>query len=86
MQESIELKLFVKRFLIKGDCQMILEVDQLDMRINQLKEELIQIAGETGLNSSHTLCCSQELDQLIILKMKNQKRKMKRDGCDRSKA
>ncbi|MCQ6275500.1 aspartyl-phosphate phosphatase Spo0E family protein [Bacillus sp. V3B] len=54
-------------------CHRHLEVDLLDIRINELKEELIQVAGAAGLNSPDTLRCSQELDQLIIFKMKNLK-------------
>jgi stage 0 sporulation regulatory protein len=58
---------------------MHLELDRLGVRINELKEELIQIAEATGLNSLSTLYCSQELDQLIILKMKYLREKMKND-------
>ena len=57
----------------KGVCRMreCLEHELLDMKINKLKEELTQIAGATGINSSDTLNISQELDQLIIFKLKN---------------
>ena len=50
------------------DC---LKENLLDMKINELKQELIQIAGATGINSPDTLNISQELDQLIIFKLKN---------------
>ena len=42
------------------------EIDQLHVQIQQLRQELILIVGETGLNSEDTLKCSQELDELII--------------------
>ena len=48
-----------------------LEEDLLDMKINKLKEELTQIVEATGINSSDTLNISQELDQLIIFKLKS---------------
>ncbi|WP_338450656.1 Spo0E family sporulation regulatory protein-aspartic acid phosphatase [Niallia oryzisoli] len=50
------------------DC---LKENLLDMKINELKQELVQIAGETGINSSDTLNISKKLDQLIIFKLKN---------------
>ena len=46
-----------------------LEEDLLDMKVNKLKEELIQIAGATGINSHDTLNISHELDQLILFKL-----------------
>ncbi len=52
---------------------MFIEGDQLEDRINNLREELIHIAEKTGLNSYETLCVSQELDQLIILKIKDKR-------------
>lgn len=45
---------------------MVLEMDRLSIRIQQLKKELSQTVEETGLNSQETLKCSQKLDQLII--------------------
>nr|WP_295975223.1 aspartyl-phosphate phosphatase Spo0E family protein [uncultured Bacillus sp.] len=47
----------------------LIDVDELDLecKINQLKRELIRIAGEKGLNSPDTIYCSQQLDQLITL-------------------
>ncbi|HVH96683.1 MAG TPA: Spo0E family sporulation regulatory protein-aspartic acid phosphatase [Bacillus sp. (in: firmicutes)] len=51
----------------------LIEIDELEDRINQLKKELIQIADETGLNSNDTIRYSQKLDELI---MRYQKLKM----------
>lgn len=48
-------------------------IDNLEERINQLKEDLIQIVEATGLNSPETLYCSQKLDQLITTYQKNHK-------------
>lgn len=58
---------------------MYLETDLFDVdgRINELREELIQISEETGFNSLETLWCSLELDQLIILKIRNSIKKIK---------
>ena len=41
------------------------EVGELEYKINQMREALILIAAETGLNSDETLCYSQKLDELI---------------------
>ena len=53
----------------------LIEIDELDDRINQLKKELMQIAEETGLNSNDTIRYSQKLDELITryqkIKMNN---------------
>ena len=49
------------------------EVSELEHKINQMRETLILIAIETGLNSEDTLCYSQKLDELIA---KYQKLKM----------
>jgi stage 0 sporulation regulatory protein len=46
---------------------MFIEIDQLEDRINQLKQELVQIVKETGLSSHDSLCCSQNLDQYITI-------------------
>ena len=43
----------------------LIEIDELDDRINQLKKELMQIAEETGLNSNDTIRYSQKFDELI---------------------
>ncbi|MCQ6275445.1 aspartyl-phosphate phosphatase Spo0E family protein [Bacillus sp. V3B] len=51
----------------------LIEIDELEDRINQLKKELIQIAEETGLNSDDTIRYSQKLDEFI---MRYQKLKM----------
>ena len=42
-----------------------IEVDELEIKINQLKKELIHIAEATGINSHETIYCSQRLDQYI---------------------
>jgi hypothetical protein len=39
-------------------------------RINKMKRKLVVIAKETGMNSTQTLKCSQDLDILINLHMK----------------
>jgi stage 0 sporulation regulatory protein len=46
---------------------MVSEIEKLDDRINQLREELIQIAKATGLKSNETLRYSQKLDDLITM-------------------
>ncbi|MBT2735703.1 aspartyl-phosphate phosphatase Spo0E family protein [Bacillus sp. ISL-7] len=51
------------------------EIDELEGRINQLKKELIQITEVTGLNSDETICCSQKLDQLIMIYQKLYKKR-----------
>ncbi len=43
---------------------MLKEMDTLDGRIQQLKQELILIVEATSLDSQDTLRCSQKLDQL----------------------
>jgi stage 0 sporulation regulatory protein len=43
------------------------EVDELELRINQMRKSLIQIVTETGLNSDDTLRYSQKLDKLITI-------------------
>ncbi|WP_256242109.1 Spo0E family sporulation regulatory protein-aspartic acid phosphatase [Bacillus sp. V3B] len=48
----------------------LIEIDELEDRIHQLKKELIQVALTTGLNSHDTLCCSQKLDELITIYQK----------------
>ncbi|RFU64716.1 aspartyl-phosphate phosphatase Spo0E family protein [Peribacillus glennii] len=45
--------------------------DQLEVRIKQLKKDLIRIVEATGLNSHETLNCSQKLDKLITDYQKN---------------
>ena len=39
----------------------LIEIDELEDRINQLKKELIQIAEETGLNSDDTIRLQSEV-------------------------
>ncbi|MDQ0199937.1 aspartyl-phosphate phosphatase Spo0E family protein [Neobacillus ginsengisoli] len=57
---------------------MVSEIEKLEDRINQLREELIQIANETGLNSNETLRFSQKLDDLITMYQKNKNKKYKK--------
>jgi hypothetical protein len=45
--------------------------------INHLKRELIRVAEAAGLNSYHTICCSQKLDELITIYQKLSYRKQK---------
>ncbi|WP_338473369.1 aspartyl-phosphate phosphatase Spo0E family protein (plasmid) [Niallia sp. XMNu-256] len=52
---------------------MCREVEKLERRINQVRDRLILIAVETGLNSDDTIYYSQKLDKLIT---KYQKFKM----------
>ena len=48
----------------------VILIDELKYKINQLKEELIQIVRTTGLNSHETIYCSQTLDQYITIYQK----------------
>jgi len=48
----------------------VILIDELKYKINQLKEELIQIVRTTGLNSHETIDCSQKLDQYITIYQK----------------
>ncbi len=50
---------------------IFIELDELEYRINQLRNELIQIAEITDLNSRETIQCSQKLDQLITIYQKS---------------
>ncbi|MGE8081894.1 Spo0E family sporulation regulatory protein-aspartic acid phosphatase [Peribacillus loiseleuriae] len=52
-----------------------IELDELEYRINQLRKELIQIAGIGGLNSRETIYFSQNLDQLITIYQKSSYKK-----------
>ncbi len=56
-----------------------LGTDELESRINDKRNMLIQIVLETGINSKDTLVCSQTLDELIAL---YQKREMNKMMCD----
>ncbi|WP_394233230.1 Spo0E family sporulation regulatory protein-aspartic acid phosphatase [Niallia oryzisoli] len=47
------------------------EMDRLEHKINQLREEMIQSAAATGLNSHRTIYYSQKLDKLIIIYQKH---------------
>ncbi|MBM4765060.1 aspartyl-phosphate phosphatase Spo0E family protein [Bacillus sp. B15-48] len=40
--------------------------EELESKINKMRENLIQIAAETGLNSYDTIRYSQKLDKLIV--------------------
>ena len=42
------------------------DIYELENRINQMRENLIQIAKDTGLNSNDTLNYSRKLDELIL--------------------
>ena len=42
------------------------DIYELENRINQMREKLIQIAKDTGLNSNDTLNYSRKLDELIL--------------------
>ena len=46
------------------------EVDELEHRISQMREEMIQIAKANGLNSQKTVCYSRNLDQFITIYQK----------------
>jgi AAA+ ATPase superfamily predicted ATPase len=49
----------------------LITIEQLLVkRINKMKKKLILIAQETGMTSSQTIKCSQDLDILINLHMK----------------
>jgi stage 0 sporulation regulatory protein len=49
-----------------GDKVIYEEIYELKNRINQMRENLIQVAKDTGLNSNDTLSYSQKLDELIL--------------------
>ena len=42
------------------------DIYELENRINQMRENLIQIAKDTGLNSNDTLNYSRKLDELVL--------------------
>lgn len=46
------------------------EKDKLEYRIKKLRNEMIQSAAATGLNSHRTIYYSQKLDKLIIIYQK----------------
>lgn len=46
------------------------EKDELMNKINDLRKDLILLAREKGLNSDETVCCSQYLDELIMIYQK----------------
>jgi hypothetical protein len=46
-------------------------------RIDEMKETLVNVANSTGINSSETIACSQELDNLLNLHMKHFSNKVK---------
>ncbi|NEU31687.1 aspartyl-phosphate phosphatase Spo0E family protein [bacterium LRH843] len=50
---------------------MFVGMHELEAEINQQKEELIEIAEKTGLNSNATIHCSQKLDKLITIYQKH---------------
>ena len=52
--------------MIRGVWMMYAKVDELERRIEQMKEDLIRIVEETGLNSYDTLSYSRKLDELIL--------------------
>lgn len=55
---------------VRGVWMMPVTAYKLEEKINHLKKELVQIVQTTGLNSYDTLCCSQKLDELIIIHQK----------------
>lgn len=56
-----------------------LGTDELESKINDKRNMLIQTVQETGINSENTLVCSQKLDELIAL---YQQREMNKMMCD----
>lgn len=46
---------------------VLIEQEELERRICQLRKKLSRVAEVTGLNSRDTLYCSQKLDQLIAI-------------------
>lgn len=50
---------------------MVVDKERLEEKIQLLKKELIFTAKAYGIDSKETLCCSQKLDQLIIIHQKN---------------
>lgn len=56
------------------------EIENLECRINQMREKLILIAVEKGLNSEETIYYSQKLDELIEKYQKIKKRHIQNIG------
>ncbi|EKN68611.1 Spo0E like sporulation regulatory protein [Schinkia azotoformans MEV2011] len=50
---------------------MVDDMESLEKQIQMLKKELIFTAKAFGINSNETICCSQKLDQLIIIHQKH---------------
>ena len=46
-------------------------MERLEKQIQMLKKELIFTAKAFGIDSKEAICCSQKLDQLIIIHQKN---------------
>lgn len=46
------------------------ELDKLEHRIKKLRNEMIQSAAATGINSHRTIYYSQKLDKLIMIYQK----------------
>lgn len=44
---------------------MYVDVEELEYKIDQMRESLNLVVGETGLNSEDTIWYSQKLDELI---------------------
>lgn len=61
-----------------GEWLMVSEIEKLEEQINLLREELIQIAKASGLNSNATLRYSQELDDLITMYQKSKNKQYKK--------
>ena len=51
------------------------ELDKLEHRIKKLRNEMIQSAAATGINSHRTIYYSQKLDKLIMI-YQNETREM----------
>jgi len=63
-----------------------IEIDELKLRIEQLRNKMIQTAVETGLSSNMTLYYSQKLDQLITIYQNTLKKETSEILLNRNKA
>ncbi|KAA9022597.1 aspartyl-phosphate phosphatase Spo0E family protein [Niallia endozanthoxylica] len=63
-----------------------LEIDELELRIEQLRNKMIETAAVTGLSSNITLYYSQKLDQLITIYQNTLKKETSEILMNRNKA
>ena len=63
-----------------------IEIDDLELRIEKLRNKMIQTAVETGLSSNMTLYYSQKLDQLITIYQKASEKEISKIFFNRNRA